>query len=66
MRIGDETQEEQAKGRARSKVKRALMKAKPGRTDVQMDRPVGEVYVGRQTVARWDGEKMLCPVGVCQ
>ena len=59
LRIGDnETQEEQAKGRALSKVKRALMEAKPGRTDVKIDRPVGEVYVGRQTVARWDGEKI--------
>ena len=46
------------RGRAISKVKRALMEAKPERQDVTIDRRTGEAWVGTSRVAKWDGERM--------
>ena len=61
LHIGDnETKEERTKGRALSKVYRALMEKQPDRKDVTRERGPGEVIVGKKLVARWaDGKLKL-------
>ena len=59
LRIGDnEDKEQQARGRAVSKVKRALMEARANRTDLDVDRRAGEVFIGTERVAKWVGDHL--------
>ena len=53
LSIGDN---ERKRGRAMSKIKRALMEQDGDRTDITIDGKGGNVYVGRAQVAKWDGE----------
>ena len=56
LNIGDnEDKQQQARGRAIGKVKRALHELREGRTDVVADRRAGEVWIGQECVAKWIG-----------
>ena len=63
VRDNDESKEDRIKGRAVSKVKRALKEKSPERGDISLDRKNGEVWLGSdrdgwQRVAKWDGERL--------